>query len=71
MTKLLNTLLNTALARKISSMLFVDRFPLTRAIPRGVKIAFGYTLAGDYIACVYEWIDRDTLEPITAFLTPE
>ncbi len=37
----------------------------------GREIAFGYTLTGDYIACVYEWIDKETLVPITAFPTPE
>jgi uncharacterized DUF497 family protein len=30
-------------------------------------IVFGWTGDGRYIACVFEWIDKDSILPITAF----
>jgi hypothetical protein len=37
----------------------------------GNEIAFGWTIEGQYVACVYERIDRDTLLPITAYPVQE
>ena len=33
----------------------------------GRPIAFGYTDAGRFLACVYELIDESTVYPITAY----
>lgn len=33
----------------------------------GRDIAFGETASGRRIACVFEWIDEDTILPITAY----
>lgn len=30
-------------------------------------IRFGFTTDGRYLACVFEWIDEDTILPITAY----
>ena len=30
-------------------------------------VAFGETSAGRYLACVYEWLDQDTVLPVTAY----
>jgi len=33
----------------------------------GRPIVFGETSTGKYIACVFEYLDRDTIVPVTAF----
>ncbi|QEG38006.1 hypothetical protein [Bythopirellula goksoeyrii] len=33
----------------------------------GREICFGWSADGRYVACVYEWIDDDTILPITAY----
>lgn len=33
----------------------------------GNPIAFGFTLDGRYLGCVFSRIDQDTIEPITAY----
>jgi hypothetical protein len=38
-----------------------------RSRSTGWEIAMGFSLSGDYTVCIYEWIDRDTIEPITAY----
>ena len=37
----------------------------------GRPCCFGYTDGGDYIIVVYEWIDEDTVYPVTAYEVPE
>jgi uncharacterized DUF497 family protein len=32
---------------------------------------FGYTPGGEFIIVVYEWIDDETLYPVTAYEVPE
>lgn len=44
---------------------------VTRSHSSQREIAFGYTASGEYIACLYEWINEDTLVPITAYPVPE
>jgi uncharacterized DUF497 family protein len=33
----------------------------------GRPIAFGYSATGKYIACVYDFVDADTVLPVTAY----
>jgi uncharacterized DUF497 family protein len=33
----------------------------------GRPVVFGYTEDGRYIACVFDWIDDITIEPVTAY----
>ena len=33
----------------------------------GNPVAFGYTSGGRYLCCVYQHIDQDLIEPITAY----
>ncbi len=40
---------------------------LEKSRTTGRDIAKGQTQQGDFIACVYEWLDKDTILPITAF----
>ncbi|MDA1054104.1 MAG: hypothetical protein O3C40_26955 [Planctomycetota bacterium] len=42
-----------------------DRVDRSRS--SGRPIAFGYTSAGKYLACVYELLDEDTVYAITAY----
>ena len=37
----------------------------------GRPCVFGYTPDGEYIIVVYEWIDDDTILPVTAYEVPE
>lgn len=37
----------------------------------GRPIAFGYTSAGKYLACVYDFVDESTVYPITAYEVDE
>ena len=37
----------------------------------GRPCVFGYTADGEYIIVVYEWIDDDTILPVTAYEVPE
>jgi uncharacterized DUF497 family protein len=37
----------------------------------GRPCVFGYTPDGEYIIVVFEWIDDDTILPVTAYQTPE
>jgi hypothetical protein len=40
---------------------------LTISRSTGNPLAFGYTRQGRKLACVYKWLDQDTILPITAF----
>jgi hypothetical protein len=33
----------------------------------GLPIAFGITPAGEYICVVFEWVDKDSVYPVTAY----
>jgi hypothetical protein len=33
----------------------------------GNPVVAGYTDEGRYLVCVFQWIDRDTILPVTAF----
>ena len=37
----------------------------------GRPIVFGYTPDDEYILVVFEWIDEDTVLPVTAYEVPE
>ncbi|MGD9854812.1 MAG: hypothetical protein AB7U20_07655 [Planctomycetaceae bacterium] len=37
----------------------------------GLPCVFGHTPEGIYIIVVYEWIDEDTIYPVTAYEVPE
>ena len=37
----------------------------------GRPCIFGYTPAGEYIIVVFEWIDDDSVLPVTAYEVPE
>ena len=37
----------------------------------GLPCVFGYTPDGEYIIVVFEWIDADTVLPVTAYEVPE
>lgn len=37
----------------------------------GRPCVFGYTPDGEYIIVVFEWIDDDTVLPVTAYEVPE
>jgi uncharacterized DUF497 family protein len=37
----------------------------------GRPCCFGYTPSGDYVIVVYEYIDDDSIYPVTAFEVPE
>ena len=37
----------------------------------GRPCVFGYTPSGEYIIVVFEWIDDDTMLPVTAYQVPE
>ncbi len=34
----------------------------------GRPIALGFNSAGDYICVVFDWVDRDTVYPVTAYV---
>ena len=33
----------------------------------GLPIALGFTLTGEYLCIVFEWVDEDTVYPVTAY----
>ena len=37
----------------------------------GRPCVFGYTPNGEYVIVVFEWIDDDTILPVTAYEVPE
>lgn len=37
----------------------------------GRPCCFGYTPGGEYVICVYEWVDEETIYPVTAYEVPE
>jgi len=37
----------------------------------GRSCVFGYTPADEYIIVIYEWLDDDTILPVTAYEVPE
>jgi hypothetical protein len=37
----------------------------------GRSCVFGYTPAGEYVIVVFEWLDEDTILPVTAYEVPE
>ena len=37
----------------------------------GMPIAFGFTSGGEYICVVFEWVDDDTVYPVTAYSLEE
>jgi hypothetical protein len=37
----------------------------------GRPCVFGYTPDGEYVIVVFEWIDDDTILPVTAYEVPE
>jgi hypothetical protein len=37
----------------------------------GSPIAFGFTSAGEYICVVFDWVDDDTVYPVTAYPVEE
>jgi uncharacterized DUF497 family protein len=34
----------------------------------GLPIALGFTAVGEYLCVVFEWVDEDTVYPVTAFV---
>ena len=34
----------------------------------GLPIALGFTAAGEYLCVVFEWVDEDTVYPVTAYV---
>ena len=44
-----------------------DPVETKRSRSSGRPMAFGYTLSGKYLACVYEFLDDVTVYPVTAY----
>jgi uncharacterized DUF497 family protein len=44
-----------------------DPDEVRRSRTTGRRVSFGLTTTGRYLLCVYEFIDDDTIYPITAF----
>jgi hypothetical protein len=40
---------------------------MDRSRSTGNPVAFGWTPSGKYLCCVFERIDTDTIEPVTAY----
>jgi hypothetical protein len=43
----------------------------TQSDSSGRPCVFGYTSDGEYIIVVFEWVDSDTILPVTAYEVPE
>ena len=41
---------------------------LGRSRSSGLPIALGFTTSGEYLCVVFEWIDDDTVYPVTAYV---
>ncbi len=37
----------------------------------GLPVALGFTSAGEYICVVFEWVDGETVYPVTAYVVEE
>jgi hypothetical protein len=37
----------------------------------GLPVAFGHLLDGRFVIVVYRWVDRFTVQPVTAYEVPE
>ena len=44
---------------------------LDKSRSSGSPIAFGFTSSGRYICVVFEWVDDDTVYPVTAYSLEE
>lgn len=44
---------------------------LDRSRSSGLPIALGFTSAGEYLCVVFEWVDEDSVYPLTAYVIGE